>query len=102
MKVLGYRDLIRLSESSRKAGRSRHLAPEQVPIRRDDRYIANFHFDHEWQGRKDVRLSVILEPGVRTAWLDVSPEEYAAIKEVLMTEMEWEAAVCVGIPRWEP
>jgi hypothetical protein len=62
--------------------------------------VINFHLDHMWKGEKDVRLSVILRPGVLTAWLDVSLEEYAAIPEVQMSEVEWEAAVCVGMPPW--
>lgn len=63
-------------------------------------YIVNFHFDHEWRDGKDVRLSVILKPGTLTAWLDVSQEEYDAIPEVELSELDWEAAVCVGVPRW--
>jgi hypothetical protein len=100
MKVLSYADLVRLNESSIRAGRRQNLGPEQMPTERDRRYIVNFRFDHEWRGQKDVRLSVILKPGVLSAWLDVSPEEYAAIPEVELSELEWEAAVCVGTPRW--
>jgi hypothetical protein len=102
MKVLSYNDLIRLNESSIKAGRRENLKPEQIPSNHDREYIVNFHFDHKWNKQKDVRLSVILEPGKRTAWLDVSPEEYSLIQEVQMSELEWEAAVCVGIPPWTP
>lgn len=102
MKVLDYQDLMRLNENSVKAGRKQNLKPEQIPSNPDKKYTINFHFDHDWQGKKDIRLSVIMEPGKSTAWLDVSPEEYQAIKVVLMSELEWEAAVCVGIPPWVP
>jgi hypothetical protein len=102
MKVLSYEDLIRLNENSIKAERRQNLKPEQIPLRPDREYIVNFRFDHEWNKQKDMRLSVILEPGKRTAWLDVSPEEFSLIREVQMSELEWEAAVCVGIPPWTP
>jgi hypothetical protein len=102
MKVLSYQDLIRLNENSINAGRRENLKPEQIPSNPDREYIVNFHFDHEWNRRKDVRLSIILEPGKRTAWLDVSPVEDDSIQEVQMSELEWEAAVCVGIPPWTP
>lgn len=100
MKVLDYQTLIKLNKSSIREGRKQNFQPEQLPIDKNRQYIINFHFDHEWEGEKDVRLSVIMEPGVRTVWLDVSTNEYEAIKEVQMPELDWEAAVCVGIPPW--
>jgi hypothetical protein len=100
MKVLDYDTLVQLNASSKTAGRSKHIPPEQLPGDTKLNYIINFNFDHEWNGQKDIRCSVILEPGIRTAWLDVSITEYAAIKEVQMPELDWEAAVCVGIPAW--
>ena len=100
MKVLDYQSMVMLNKSSIRSGRKQNLQPDQMPSDRNRQYIINFHFEHEWQGKKDVRLSVIMEPGVRTAWLDVSPEEYSAIREVQMPELDWEAAVCVGIPPW--
>ncbi len=100
MKVLDYPMLVKLNESSIRAGRKQNLKPEQMYLDKNRQYIINFHFDHELQGKKDIRLSVIMEPGVRTAWLDISPEEYEAILEVQMLELDWEAAVCVGIPPW--
>jgi hypothetical protein len=100
MKVVNYAELISLNQSSLLAKRNQNINSEQLPVDKTREYIINFHFDHEWDGKKDVRLSVILEPGVRTAWLDVSGEEYAVMREVLLTELEWEAAVCVGIPAW--
>ena len=102
MKVLSRQDLIRLNENSIQEGRRENLKPEQIPPNADKEYIVNFHFDHEWNKQKDVRLSVILEPGKCTAWLDVSLDDYNSIPEVQMSELEWEAAVCVGVPHWTP
>jgi len=100
MKVLDYESLVKLNESSTRAGRKQNLRPEQIPSDSDGQYIVNFHFDHKWEDIQDIRMSVILKLGVLTVWLDVSPEEYSAIPEVEMSELEWEAAVCVGTPRW--
>ncbi len=100
MKVLDYQRLVALNESSIRAGRKQHIKPEQIPADTGKTYTVNFHFDHEWGGGKDVRMSVILKLGVLTVWLDVSQDEYDAIPDVLMSELEWEAAVCVGVPPW--
>ena len=100
MKILDYQTLAMLNESSIRAGRKQNLRPEQIPADPQRQYIVNFHFDHEWVGERDTRLSVILKPGVQTAWLDVSPQEFAAISEFEVSELDWEAAVCVGTPRW--
>lgn len=100
MKVLDHQRLVMLNESSLQAGRKQNLSPEQMPTERNRQYLVNFHFDHKIGELQDIRLSVILIPGVLTAWLDVSPEEYNAILEVELSELEWEEAVCVGIPRW--
>jgi hypothetical protein len=99
MKVMDSKILMKLNGSSVKQGRKQNLKSEQIPAERNS-YIVNFHFDHELNGEKDVRLSVIMEPGVRTAWLDVSCQEFGSIPEVQMAELEWEAAVCVGVPPW--
>ncbi len=100
MKSLDRPLLIKLNESSVKAGRKQNIKAEHMPAASVKRYIVNFHFDHDWKGGHDVRMSVILQPAVTTAWLDVSPEEYDAIPEIEMSELDWEAAVCVGTPRW--
>jgi len=100
MKVMDYAALAVLNEHSMRDGRAQNIKPEVMPVDRDRQYTVNFSFDHEWNGVKDMRLSVILEPGVRTAWLDVSIQEFTAMREVLMPELDWEAAVCVGIPPW--
>ena len=100
MKMLDYQRLMTLNESSIRAGRKQNLQPEQMPSNPHRQYPVNFHMEHEWAGQRDIRMSVILKPGVQTVWLDVSPQEYATIPEVEMSELEWEAAVCVGTPRW--
>ncbi len=100
MKCLDHASLLRLSRSSRDAARKQSLPEELMPSDGDRRYVVNFRFEHEWAGGKDVRLSVVLKPGALTAWLDVSQEEYDAIPDVELSELEWEEAVCVGIPRW--
>jgi len=100
MKVLDYQMLVMLNESSIRAGRKQNLRPEQMPVDTQKQYIVNFRFDHAWVGGRDIRLSIILKPGVQTAWLDVSPQEFAAIPEIELSELDWEAAVCVGTPRW--
>ena len=99
MKCLDHASLLRLKQSSRDAGRKQSL-PDEVPLDRDRRYVVNFRLEHEWNDRKDVRLSVVLKPGALTAWLDISQEEYDAIPDVELSELDWEEAVCVGIPRW--
>ena len=100
MKILDQQRLVMLNESSIRVGRKQKLRPEQIPSDPDKQYIVNFHFDHQWGDQRDVRMSVILKPGVLTAWLDVSQKEYDAIPEFELSELEWEAAVCVGTPRW--
>ena len=100
LKILDLQRLLSLNESSLKAGRKQNLRPDQLPDDPYRQYTINFKFDHEWAGGHDIRLSVILKPGVKTVWLDVSQEEFAAIPEVEMLELDWEAAVCVGTPRW--
>lgn len=100
MKVLSHEQLLALNESSIRARRRQNLAPEKLPRPAARSYTVNFHFEHEYGDLRDVRMSVILKPGVLTAWLDVSHEEFAAVPEVEMTELEWESAVCVGTPWW--
>ena len=100
MKVLDYERLVMLNESSIRAQRKQNIQPEQIPVDDNRQYIVNFRLDHEWKGGQDIRLSVVLKPGALTAWLDVSAEEYDAIPEVELSELEWEEAICVGIPRW--
>jgi len=100
MKMMDYDLLLRLNESSLRAGRKQNLRTERIPGDTARRYVVNFNFDHEWSGGQDVRMSVILKPAETTAWLDVSSEEFAAIPEFEVSELEWESAVCVGTPHW--
>lgn len=101
MKILSYQMLAMLNESSIRAGRKQNLSPEQMPSDLNRQYTVNFKFDHEWTGgQPDIRMSVILKPGVKSVWLDVSPQEFAAIPEFEMSELAWEAAICVGTPHW--
>ena len=100
MKVLDHETLLRLNESSIRVGRRQNIGPEQMPDRPRRQYIVNFRFEHRRGDEPDIRMSVILQPGVLTSWLDVSTEEYETLPEVELSELEWEAAVCVGTPRW--
>lgn len=100
MKVLDYQRLLKLNESSIQAGRKQHIKPELFPADTGKTYTVNFHFDHDFNGGKDVRMCVILQLGVLTVWLDVSQAEYDATPDVDMSELEWEASVCVGVPPW--
>lgn len=102
MKQLNYPSLVRLNESSIHAGRRQNLSPERMPSQSHAPYMVNFHMGHEWDGQRDVRMSVVLTPKGRTAWIDVSPEEFAAIPEVELSEVEWEAAICPGTPPEAP
>ncbi len=99
MKVLDRSSLLVLNKSSISDGRKQNLKPEEIPSGRD-KFVVNFHFSHDFDGGKDVRLCVVLDLGVRTAWLDVSQAEYDSIPETEMSEFEWEANVCVGTPPW--
>ena len=101
MKVLDHPRLLKLNESSLRAGRKQNIAPGHLTDKGRRQYIVNYHVDHKWGDKQDVRLSVVLKPGALSAWLDVSLEEYTAIPDVELTELEWEAAVCVGMPRRE-
>ena|ERR1039457_2940820 len=100
MKVIDREMILRLNDSSIKSGRRQYLSAEQLTTYPRQQYIVNFRFDHEWDGGKDMRLSILLKPGTLTAWLDVSQAEFDAIPDVSMTELDWEAAVCVGTPQW--
>ncbi|MDP6560981.1 MAG: hypothetical protein QF619_12835 [Candidatus Binatia bacterium] len=102
MKQLDYPMFVTLNETSIRAGRRQNLSPERMPSESHGPYLVNFHLAHEWDSRQDIRMSVVLTPKGRTAWLDVSPEEFASIPEVELSELEWEAAICPGIPPEAP
>ncbi|MBI2876037.1 MAG: hypothetical protein HYY20_04075 [Candidatus Tectomicrobia bacterium] len=102
MKKLDYAMLVRLNESSIRAGRRQNLSPERMPDKIHEPYRVNFHMAHKWDGQQDIRMSVILTPRGKTVWLDVSPEEFAAIPEFELSEVEWEVAMCPGTPPEAP
>ncbi|MBF8267148.1 MAG: hypothetical protein HW388_656 [Dehalococcoidia bacterium] len=102
LKELDYQMLLRLNESSIQAGRRQNLSPRRMPSHLHEPYPVNEHLVHRWEGREDIRMSVVLTAGGQTAWLDVSPEEFDAIPEVEMSELDWEAAICPGFPPTVP
>ena len=99
IKVLDHETLLALNESSIRAGRSQNLRPHHLPAKPRDRYWINTHMPRERDGLQEVRFCVVLRIfGGETAWLDVSPEEFAAIPEVDLPVAEWEPAMCAGNP----
>lgn len=102
MRKLDYQTLARLNESSVRSGRRQNLPPERLPDRLHAPYPVNFYAVHEWADGWDVRMCVVLTPAGQTAWLDVSPQEFTAIPEADVSELEWEAAVCPGTPPSAP
>jgi len=102
MKVLEYEGLKALNDSSIKAGRSQNLPAEQL-AEAQDRYWINEHRLRERDGQSEVRICVVLGLFTsQTAWLDVSPDEFAAIPEIDVSEEEWETAMCAGAPPSPP
>lgn len=100
VKMLDYQMLVTLNESSVRANRKQNLPREDMPTERRRSYFVNYYTDHEYAGQRDIRMCVVLKPGVRMAWLDVSPKEFAAIPELELSELEWEAIHCTGTPPW--
>lgn len=99
IRVLDHETLLALNESSIRAGRSQNLRPHHLPATPRDRYWINTHLLREGGGRGEVRICVVLRIfGGETAWLDISPEEFAAIPEIEVPVVEWESALCVGNP----
>ena len=98
LKEMDYPTLVALNERSIRAGRRQNLSPRRMPSQLHEPYMVNHHVVHEWEGRQDIRMSVVLTSGGQTAWLDVSPEEFDAIPEVELSELDWEAAICPGTP----
>jgi hypothetical protein len=98
MKRLDYKTLARLNESSIKAGRRQHVLPERMPSPKSGPFLINHHEPHVWDGRRDIRMSVVLTATGQTSWLDVSPEEFTAIPAYEVTDVEFEAADCPGTP----
>ncbi len=98
IKVLDYEALVRLNESSVRAGRSQNLYSLPLPPLASGRYSVNFHAGHLRAGQPEVRMCVVLDAAGQTAWLDVSTEEFAAIPEAEGSELNWSAATCAGTP----
>ncbi len=98
MKELDHPLLLKLNESSIQAGRLQNVRPNRLPSELHAPYPINYDTVHEWEGRQDIRVCVVLTSGGLTAWLDISHEEFAAIPEVEVSELDWEAAVCPGTP----
>lgn len=96
LKVLDRRLLATLNQSSLRAGRRRTLRPELIPNDPQGRYPINVHMASEREARICVVLNAVKG---QTAWLDISAAEFAAIPEVEVTEVEWEAVQCVSTPR---
>ena len=103
MKVFDHETLLRLNQSSIQAGRSQNIKPEQIPARPQDRYWVTARIFREREGQEEVRICVVLNTFAgRTAWLDLSPQEVAAIPTVDISVEEWEAAMCAGTPPLAP
>ena len=99
LKVLDHEMLLRLNESSIRAGRNQNLGPNKLPASPRDRYWVNTHMVRERDGQREVRMCVVLRSyGGQTAWLDVSSQEFAAIPEIDLSVVEWEVALCAGNP----
>ena len=99
LKVFDHETLLRLNESSIRAGRNQNLGPNKLPPEPRERYWINHHETRERDGRQEVRMCVVLRLyGGETAWLDVSNEEFEAIPEVDLSVSEWEVALCAGFP----
>ncbi len=100
MKALDHDMLLTLNESSIQAKRSQNLRPEQVPSRPQDRYWINAHTIQEQDAAQEIRICVVLDLDTsQTAWLDISPDEFAAIQELDVSVADWETAMCAGTPR---
>ncbi|MCH7705520.1 MAG: hypothetical protein IIB33_00535 [Chloroflexi bacterium] len=100
MKALDHDMLLTLNKSSIQAKRRQNLRPEQMPSRPQERYWINAHTFQERDDVQDIRICVVLDMDTsQTAWLDVSPSEFAAIQELDVSVAEWETAMCAGTPR---
>ncbi|MBI2855389.1 MAG: hypothetical protein HYX93_00905 [Chloroflexi bacterium] len=99
LKVFDHETLIRLDDSSKRAGRAQNLRQEQLSTAPQGRHWVNAHLERVGAGQQEVRMCVVLDLNAgKTAWLDVSPQEFAAIPEVEVPYLEWTAAMCAGNP----
>ncbi|MDP6495521.1 MAG: hypothetical protein QGI09_08930 [Dehalococcoidia bacterium] len=98
LKMLDHETLVRLNESSIGGGRRRNLAREWLQSNPQPHYPINYHEVRQADGKHEVRVSVVLNVGGLTAFLDVAPEEYETIPIVEVTYDYWEATMCAGNP----
>lgn len=98
LKVLDHETLVRLNDSSIRAGRSQNLGSLPLPRNSHRRYSVNFHDSHIRAGQPEMCMCIVLDAVGQTAWLDVSLQEFASIPEVEVSELEWSAAMCAGNP----
>ena len=98
LRLLDYQTLLRLNESSIRAGRLHHLPTELLAATPQQRYPINLCLPRRRGQQEEVRLSVVLDLAGQTAWLDVSPEEFISIPEVDVLFDVWEGAMCAGNP----
>jgi len=99
LKVLEHDMLVGLNERSRSAGRKENIRPERFDVHPRQHYPINAEIEHEWNGVPDMRVCVVLNIRAgQTFWVDVTPEEFAAIPEFDVSELEWEAVMCTGNP----
>lgn len=102
MKILNHEVLVQLNENSQRAGRHKNIRTEWLQGVPRERYHVTYYTVHEWAGQHDVRVCVVLNSQGRTAWMDVSPEEFRSIPQVEVSEEEWESAMCAGTPPFAP
>jgi hypothetical protein len=103
LRMLDHQALVTLNQASVQARRRQNLRAEQIPTPPYDRYWINAHAIREGSGQREIRVSIVLSlRSGQTAWLDVSPEEFAAIPEVEVSEFAWEAVMCTGNPPAAP
>ncbi len=103
IRVLDYTTLKTLNDNSIRVGRSQNLPPDRLAGKPQDRYWINHYQVRERNGEQEVRVCVVLSVyRGQTAWLDVSPDEFAAIPEIDVSEDEWEEAMCAVAPPQTP
>lgn len=80
----------------------RNLSGSTLLNNRQSGYPINYHEIRHRKGTDEVRVSVVLNLAGQTAFLDITPEEFAAIPEVAVLFDVWEGVMCAGNPPLEP
>jgi hypothetical protein len=94
LKSLDHDTLVALNDSSIRAGFKQNLRPDRISHNPQPRYLVNLHRETQhW-----IRISVVLDVGGRTAWLDVSRDEFESIPIIEVSDHDWGAAMCAGTP----